>query len=122
MANCAVEFARAARTHPDWKANALLRFERLVRRCIQLIKGHGRHSFIHPLERVGLVNARLWNANNSYVKHNDPDQVSLPVSMLRGEELPFEYDIDQYALIILKTSVLNESLQLMGLNAVVPLG
>lgn len=63
----AVEFARIARVHPNWKSDALLRFQQLVCRCIQLIE-HGRHGFMHALERTDLLNARLWTAKNAYIK------------------------------------------------------
>lgn len=109
--NFAVEFARVARTHPSWETNALPRFQQLVRRRIQLIEKHGRHSFRNPLERIDLVNARLWDTNNSYIKHKDPDQVYLPVSILREEELPCGYGFDQYGLLVPKAPALDEAHQ-----------
>lgn len=110
----AVELARAARTHPDWKTNALPRLQQLACRRIQLIGKHGRHSFMHALERIDLINARAWDANESYIKRQDPDQVSLPVSMLGKEELPYGYDFDRYGLIVPKAIGNDESRQPTG--------
>ena len=112
--NFAVEFARTARKHPDWGTDALPRFQQLVCRRIQLIKKYGRHSFMHPLERIDLVNARLWDAKFPYVKQNDPDRVPLPLSILHVGELPYGYGLDQYGLLVPKNPAFGKPSQVVG--------
>ena len=117
--NFAVEFARTAKKHPDWNTTALPRLQQLVRRRIQLVKKHGRHTFTHSIERTDLINARSWITSGTYVKENDPERVPLPCSKLRKEDLPSGYTFDEHGLLIPSHALPEASRQGISSNATV---
>ena len=94
-----IQFAATASQHRKWKTEALPRLQQLVRRRIELSK-YGRHCFVHPIERIDLVNARLWKSDSPFTKQNDPEGVSLPCTLLAERELPHGYGFDQHGLLV----------------------
>lgn len=113
--NFAIQFAATAKSHPDWETQALPRFQQLVCRRIQLAK-HGRHKFVHPLERTDLINAKMWTVDGPYVKMKDPERVSLPLRKLRQDQLPEDYDFDQHGFLVPKPSTVSCSDGSNGIN------
>ncbi|KAK2598210.1 hypothetical protein QQS21_005687 [Conoideocrella luteorostrata] len=103
--NFAIQFAAAAKIHPEWEAQALPRFQQLVRRRIQLAE-HGRHRFTYPLERIDLINIKLWTADGPYTKSKDPEEVMLPLERLDQDQLPESYGFDQFGLLAPEASAL----------------